>query len=173
MNANPPSRHLQCPHAAGKTQRRQTNRKAAGTLKPLWTAERLGQTGLGQRQIAPWLWGVVTVGVIWLAIAPPASATSWSLVARTDQGEQWFDPASVEVVAPDRIQVSSYYVTPQGQRTTYRTEYDCATRRFRDVDYDGPVGQSRWQSVVGDPLNAATMAKSCQIGGYSIGSGAN
>lgn len=113
--------------------------------------------------MTPWLGAAVVIGIIW--IAPPAWATTWSLVARTDQGEQWFDPASVEVVAPSHVQVSSYYVNPQGQRTTYHTEYDCEHRWFRDVDYDGPVGQPRWQSVAGDPLNAATMVKSCQLGG--------
>ncbi|MBD1918725.1 MULTISPECIES: hypothetical protein [unclassified Phormidium] len=97
-----------------------------------------------------------------------ALATTWQAVAEASQGQQqqFVDIDSIEPVAQGHVRVGSYYIdrrSGQPQRTDYLTEYDCDRRRFRDVEFDGPVGSDRWMPVDPDPLNSAAMEYACGI----------
>lgn len=97
-----------------------------------------------------------------------ALATTWQAVAEASQGQQqqFVDVDSIEPLGGGHVRVGSYYVdrrSGQPQRTDYLTEYDCDRRRFRDVEFDGPVGSSGWMPVDLDPLNSATMEYACAL----------
>ncbi len=117
------------------------------------------------------LLGVILLGCL---IYPAASlATNWHSVAATDDRsqEQFVDPDSIQVVAAGQVRVNSYYLdhrSGQTVTTTYLTDYDCYGHRFRDVEYEGPVGQASWQPVEPDPLNAAAMVYACAQAGYDL-----
>ena len=97
-----------------------------------------------------------------------ALATTWQAVAEASQGQQqqFVDVDSIKPGARGHVRVGSYYIdrrSGQPQRTDYLTEYDCNHRRFRDVEFDGPVGSDRWMPVDPDPLNSAAMEYACGI----------
>ncbi|MBE9156673.1 hypothetical protein IQ265_07505 [Nodosilinea sp. LEGE 06152] len=99
-----------------------------------------------------------------------ALATTWYPVAETSQGQQqqFVDLDSVEFWGQGHVRVGSYYVDRRSgapQRTDYLTEYDCDRRRFRDVEFSGPVGSRGWMPVDPDPLNSAAMEYVCAIAG--------
>ncbi len=112
---------------------------------------------------------VVLLGAIAVFTAPQSAlATTWYPVAEASQGQQqqFVDIDSIEPMDLGHVRVSSYYVdrrSGSAQRTTYLTEYDCPGRRFRDVEFDGPVGSNRWMPVDPDPLNTAAMEYVCAI----------
>ncbi len=103
-----------------------------------------------------------------LAIYPTcALAATWQAVAEASQGQQqqFVDIDSIEPLGWGHVRVGSYYVdrrSGQPQRTDYLTEYDCDRRRFRDVEFNGPVGSDRWMPVDPDPLNSAAMEYVCE-----------
>ncbi|WP_017300365.1 hypothetical protein [Nodosilinea nodulosa] len=113
----------------------------------------------------------VLLGLLVWAISPAcALATTWYPVAAASQGEQqqFVDLDSVKALSPGRVRVGSYYIdsrTGPPQRTDYVTEYDCDRRRFRDVEFNGPVGSRGWMPVDPDPLNSAAMEYVCAIAG--------
>jgi hypothetical protein len=107
--------------------------------------------------------------LLWAIYPASAGATTWYPVAEASQGQQrqFVDLDSVKALDQGHVRVSSYYVDSRSgtpQRTDYLTEYDCDRRRFRDVEYDGPVGSSGWLSVDPDPLNSAAMEYVCGLG---------
>lgn len=111
---------------------------------------------------------VLMVGVAFVGTIYPNSAlaTTWQAVAAASHGQQqqFVDIDSIEPLAGGHVRVASYYVDRrfgQPQRTDYLTEYDCDRRRFRDVEFDGPVGSDRWMPVDPDPLNSAAMEYAC------------
>jgi hypothetical protein len=112
---------------------------------------------------------VLLLGAIAVFAAPPSAlATTWYSVAEASQGQQqqFVDIDSVEPVGLGHVRVSSYYIdrrSGSAQRTAYLTEYDCFARRFRDVEFDGPVGSDRWMPVAPDPLNTAAMEYVCAL----------
>ncbi|MBE9113596.1 hypothetical protein IQ273_29930 [Nodosilinea sp. LEGE 07298] len=107
--------------------------------------------------------------VLMLPISPTsAMATTWYSVAEASQGQQqqFVDLDSVESLGLGHVRVGSYYVDSRSgepQRTDYLTEYDCDRRRFRDVEFNGPVGSDRWLPVDPDPLNSAAMEYVCAM----------
>ncbi|MFQ4140167.1 hypothetical protein PGN35_028030 [Nodosilinea sp. PGN35] len=103
----------------------------------------------------------------WAIYPRSALATTWYPVATASQGQQqqFVDVDSIEPLGRGRGRVASYYVDRRSgtsQRTDYLTEYDCDRRRFRDVEFDGPVGSRRWMPVDPDPLNTAAMEFVCR-----------
>ncbi|MGF1568537.1 MAG: hypothetical protein ACFCVD_10790 [Nodosilinea sp.] len=118
-------------------------------------------------------WGILTVLLAWVSLCAmalsqpsPALAATWHAVAEVAQQQQFVDVDSIQTSGQGRVQVSSYYLDKRSgepQRTTYRTEYDCDRRRFRDVEYSGPVGNSTWSPVDPDPLNTAAMEYVCAV----------
>ncbi len=120
---------------------------------------------------------IVLLGAIAIFAAPQSSlATTWHPVAEASQGQQqqFVDIDSIEPLGRGHVRVSSYYIDRRSgaaQRTTYLTEYDCPGRRFRDVEFDGPVGSDRWMPVAPDPLNLAAMEYVCAIARQSGGVG--
>ncbi len=103
----------------------------------------------------------------WAIYPASAWATTWYPVAQAGQQEQFVDLDSIEPLDQGHVRVRSYYVDRRSgtpQRTDYLTEYDCDRRRFRDVEYDGPVGSSSWMPVAPDPLNSAALAYVCGLG---------
>jgi hypothetical protein len=123
------------------------------------------------RQLGQYLGLLLCLGYLGLGYPAAVGATNWYLVVDTHQGEQQFvDPDSLQPIKTGQVSIRSYYRDArQGepQITTYRTEYDCLHQRFRDVDYQGRVGSSVWQSVAADPLNAAVMVYTCEKAGYA------
>jgi hypothetical protein len=123
-----------------------------------------------------WLWRVGGSSLVAIALfSHPtlAWATTWVPVADLGQQQQFVDVESIQPLGQGHVQARSYYVDQRSgtpQRTTYLTEYDCQVRRFRDVDYDGPVGQATWQPVDPDPLNTAAMEYACGQAQISLGS---
>ncbi|WP_035985680.1 hypothetical protein [Leptolyngbya sp. KIOST-1] len=112
------------------------------------------------------LWLGLVLG--WAIASPSALAATWYRVAETSQGQQqqFVDLDSVEWLSPGHVRVSSYYVDRRSgspQRTDYVTEYDCDRRRFRDVEFQGPVGSRGWLPVDPDPLNLAAMDYVCAV----------
>lgn len=122
-----------------------------------------------------WLWrwiGVVVVAIALFSHPTLALATTWVPVADVGQQQQFVDLDSLRPLDHGHVQARSYYVDQRSgtpQRTTYLTEYDCLGRRFRDVVYDGPVGQATWQPVDPDPLNTAAMDYACNLAQTSLG----
>ncbi|MBD1872441.1 hypothetical protein H6F75_03005 [Nodosilinea sp. FACHB-131] len=111
---------------------------------------------------------VLGLTLAWAVYPTSALATTWQAVAETSQGQQqqFVDIDSIEPVGWGHVRVGSYYVdrrSGQPQRTDYLTEYDCDRRRFRDVEFSGPVGSSGWMPVDPDPLNSAAMEYACEI----------
>jgi len=105
----------------------------------------------------------------WAIYPASAWATNWRPVAEASQGQQqqFVDIDSVELLSQGHVRVGSYYVDSRSgapQRTDYVTEYDCDRRRFRDVEYNGPVGSSGWLPVAPDPLNSAGLEYVCGLG---------
>ncbi|TVQ10306.1 MAG: hypothetical protein EA368_07700 [Leptolyngbya sp. DLM2.Bin27] len=93
-------------------------------------------------------------------------------MAEAGQQRQFVDLDSIKPLGQGHVRVSSYYVdsrSGQPQRTDYVTEYDCDRRRFRDVEYNGPVGSSGWLPVDPDPLNSAAMEYVCGLGSGEVG----
>ncbi|MEO1069965.1 MAG: hypothetical protein AAFW95_12735 [Cyanobacteria bacterium J06638_6] len=89
-------------------------------------------------------------------------------MAETSEGQQqqFVDIDSIEQLGLGQVRVGSYYVDRRAglpQRTDYLTEYDCVQRRFRDVEFEGPVASDRWLQVDSDPLNSAVMDYVCAI----------
>jgi hypothetical protein len=121
------------------------------------------KTGLG------WWVGLLLLGAIaLLSYVPSALATTWYPVAEASGGQQqqFVDIDSIEPLGLGQVRVGSYYIDRRSgtpQRTDYLTEYDCPGRRFRDVEYHGPVGSRRWLPVDPDPLNSAAMEYVCAI----------
>lgn len=108
------------------------------------------------------------LGLCWAIHPASALATTWYPVAEASQGQQqqFIDIDSVEFLGSGHVQVSSYYVDSRAgepQRTDYLTEYDCDRRRFRDVEFNGPVGSQGWMPVDPDPLNSAAMEYACAM----------
>ncbi|MGB3201794.1 MAG: hypothetical protein WBA99_12885, partial [Nodosilinea sp.] len=106
------------------------------------------------------LWLVLVLG--WAMCPASAGATNWYSVAEASQGrqQQFVDLDSIQSLGAGHVRVGSYYVDRRSgtpQRTDYLTEYDCDRRRFRDVEFNGPVGSSGWMPVAPDPLNSAAM----------------
>lgn len=102
----------------------------------------------------------------WFIYPASAWATAWHSVAEGQGQQQFVDVDSIEFLGQGRVQVGSYYVdrrTQPPQRTDYLTEYDCDRRRFRDVEFDGPVGSRSWMPVGPDPLNSAAMEYACAM----------
>lgn len=111
---------------------------------------------------------VLGLVLTWAIYPTSALATTWQVVAEASQGQQqqFVDIDSIEPVGQGHVRVGSYYIdrrSGQPQRTDYLTEYDCDRRRFRDVEFDGPVGSDRWMPVDPDPLNSAAMEYACGI----------
>lgn len=109
---------------------------------------------------------VLGCGLIWALAPGSALAATWHSVAEASQGQQqqFVDIDSIEALGWGHVRVGSYYVdrrSGQPQRTDYLTEYDCDRRRFRDVEFNGPVGSDRWLPVDPDPLNSAAMEYVC------------
>lgn len=131
-------------------------------------------------KLGPWslgvsrreLWGrAIAISLLlcltWAIYPASASATRWHSVAEVGHQQQFVDLDSVEALGQGHVQVGSYYVdrrSGQPQRTDYVTEYDCDRRRFRDVEYNGPVGSREWMPVTPDPLNSAAMEYVCGLG---------
>lgn len=110
---------------------------------------------------------VLGLALIWAVYPTSALATTWQAVAEDGQGlqQQFVDIDSIEPMGWGHVRVGSYYVdrrSGQPQRTDYLTEYDCDRRRFRDVEFDGPVGSRRWMPIDPDPLNSAAMEYVCR-----------
>ena len=106
--------------------------------------------------------------LVWAVYPASALATSWYAVAEASQGQQqqFVDLDSLEPLELGHVRVGSYYVDSRSgapQRTSYLTEYDCDRRRFRDVEFNGPVGSHRWMPVDPDPLNSAAMEYVCAV----------
>ncbi len=130
-------------------------------------------------QLVPWPWRrsrwigrliAFVLGWSLIGVVYPGSAlaTTWHPVAEASQGQQqqFVDIDSIELSGWGLVRVGSYYVdrrSGQPQRTDYLTEYDCDRRRFRDVEFNGPVGSDRWMPVDPDPLNSAAMEYVCEI----------
>ncbi|MBD2105341.1 hypothetical protein [Nodosilinea sp. FACHB-13] len=128
-------------------------------------------------QLVPWPWRlaqwmvslmalVLGCSLNWAIYPDSALATTWYSVAETGQGQQqqFVDIDSIEPLDWGHVRVGSYYVdrrSGQPQRTDYLTEYDCDRHRFRDVEFNGPVGSDRWMPVDPDPLNSAAMEYAC------------
>lgn len=111
---------------------------------------------------------VLGIALTWSIYPTTALATTWQAVAEASQGQQqqFVDTDSIEPLGWGHVRVGSYYVdrrSGQPQRTDYLTEYDCDRRRFRDVEFNGPVGSDRWMPVDPDPLNSAAMEYVCEI----------
>ncbi|MBW4485135.1 MAG: hypothetical protein KME14_21570 [Tildeniella torsiva UHER 1998/13D] len=111
---------------------------------------------------------VLGLALIWAAYPTRALAATWQAVAEASQGQQqqFVDIDSIEPIGRGHVRVGSYYIdrrSGQPQRTDYLTEYDCDRRRFRDVEFNGPVGSDRWLPVDPDPLNSAAMEYVCGI----------
>lgn len=102
-----------------------------------------------------------------LGLVPsPAQAAAWYPVAEASQGHQrqFVDLDSIQFLGRGQVRASSYYIDSRSgapERTDYLTEYDCDRRRFRDVEFNGPVGSHRWLAVDSDPLNSAAMEYVC------------
>ncbi|PSN15265.1 hypothetical protein C7293_07900 [filamentous cyanobacterium CCT1] len=116
------------------------------------------------RIAALWL-GLV---LCWAIYPASALATTWHSVAESSQGQQqqFIDIDSVKSLGQGHVRVGSYYVDSRSgepERTDYLTEYDCDRRRFRDVEFDGPVGSQGWMPVDPDPLNSAAMEYVCAL----------
>ncbi len=116
------------------------------------------------RIAALWL-GLV---LCWAIHPTSALASTWYSVAEASQGQQrqFIDIDSVKPLGQGYVRAGSYYVdsrSGQPQRTDYLTEYDCDRRRFRDVEFNGPVGSSGWLPVDPDPLNSAAMEYVCAM----------
>lgn len=110
---------------------------------------------------------VLGCSLIWVIYPGSALAITWYPVAKASQGQQqqFVDIDSIEPLGLGHVRVGSYYVdrrSGQPHRTDYLTEYDCDRRRFRDVEFDGPVGSDRWMPVDPDPLNSAAMEYVCE-----------
>ncbi|MGG6240088.1 hypothetical protein ACQ4N7_15795 [Nodosilinea sp. AN01ver1] len=132
-------------------------------------------------KLGPWSWGsswqdlIGRIAALWLGLGLcwaiyPASvgATNWYPVAEASQGQQrqFVDLDSVKSLDKGYVRVGSYYVDSRAgepQRTDYLTEYDCDRRRFRDVEFNGPVGSQGWMPVDPDPLNSAAMEYVCAV----------
>lgn len=111
---------------------------------------------------------VLGLALTWAVYPTTALATTWHAVAEASQGQQqqFVDIDSIELLGWGHVRAGSYYVdrrSGQPQRTNYLTEYDCDRRRFRDVEFNGPVGRDRWMPVDPDPLNSAAMEYVCEI----------
>ncbi|MGF1517778.1 MAG: hypothetical protein ACFCVB_08250 [Nodosilinea sp.] len=108
----------------------------------------------------------------WAIYPASAWAARWQPVAEASQQRQFVDLDSIKALDQGHVRVNSYYVdsrSGQPQRTDYVTEYDCDRRRFRDVEYNGPVGSSKWMPVAPDPLNSAAMEYVCELGRGEVG----
>jgi hypothetical protein len=111
---------------------------------------------------------LLALALAWGSYPSAAQATTWYPVAEASQGQQqqFVDLDSIEPLGAGQVRVRSYYLDARSgipQRTDYRTDYDCPGRRFRDVEYHGPVGSDRWQPVDPDPLNSAALDYACAI----------
>lgn len=112
------------------------------------------------------LWLVLVLG--WAICPASAVATNWYSVAEASQGrqQQFVDLDSIQSLGAGQVRVGSYYVDSRSgkpERTDYLTEYDCDRRRFRDVEFNGPVGSRGWMPVAPDPLNSAALEYVCAI----------
>ncbi|MEA5450267.1 hypothetical protein VB780_16930 [Leptolyngbya sp. CCNP1308] len=110
---------------------------------------------------------VLGLALTWAVYPTSALAATWQAVAEASQGQQqqFVDVDSIEPRGQGHVRVASYYVdrrSGQPQRTDYLTEYDCDRRRFRDVEFNGPVGSDRWMPVAPDLLNSAAMEYVCE-----------
>ncbi|WOD41268.1 hypothetical protein [Nodosilinea sp. E11] len=128
-----------------------------------WSLKHSWQDFMG-KIAALWL-GLV---LVWAMYPASAGAATWYPVAEASRGQQqqFVDIDSVEPLGQGHVRVGSYYVDSRSgkpQRTDYLTEYDCDRRRFRDVEYSGPVGSSGWLPVDPDPLNSAAMEYVCGL----------
>lgn len=120
------------------------------------------------KKLAVRLMALLLVAIALLADPRIAIATTWYPVAEASQGQQqqFVDLDSLEPMGLGQVRVGSYYVDGRSgtpQRTTYLTDYDCSRRRFRDVEFNGPVGSRNWMPVDPDPLNTAAMEYVCAI----------
>lgn len=107
--------------------------------------------------------------------ASPAWASDWLPVTPPGLEQQFIDAASIQTLPGGTVQVHSLYLNQRqqpAQRTTYITEYQCETRQFRDLEYDGKPGGPTWYSVDGDALNAQTLDYVCaQVGQLAVPDG--
>ena len=94
----------------------------------------------------------------------------WLLLKENDDGKEWLDMGSINVLNNEEISVlTKFYENPKdssdkGKLSLYVMRINCDSNTFKDTSLNGiPQLSSKWQTSNNDDLIDAVIEKSCSL----------